>query len=171
MRKILPIIATFFAICLASSCSKTPDVRQRAQEVAAATVGFACPDNDNYHIVEVSNADTVMGARFVDDDEFNVLAVMMQDVSNKIIERTENLTKIDTTDLYLINIANLQMYARQNLQNINTRKSFTDGFSGWRVRVFYEVPLEQGDTIKVVRYCILTADGNAVMTIYDFPMI
>lgn len=156
---------------LASSCSQQRSLDERAREVAASTVNFALREPDRFTISQISSPDSVMGDRLIEDGELNVIFGMLHDVSKVIIGRTDNLARVDTTDTYLIALANLHLEANNFMRTLMCAPTHTETFSGWKVRVFCEKALDSGDTLRVMRYCYLTPDGNAVVKTYDFPLI
>lgn len=164
---------TILAGCAAaaSSCSQQRSLDVRAREVAASTINFALSEPDRFTVTQISAPDSVMGDRLIEDQELNVIFGMLHDVSEVIIRRTDNLARVDSADSYLIALANLHLEANNFMRTLMCAPTHTDSFSGWKVRVFCEKALESGDTLRVMRYCYLTPDGNAVVKTYDFPLI
>lgn len=165
-------LLTAVAVALAvTSCSESRQLKDRAREVASSTVNYAIQESERFTITGVSMPDSVMGDRLIEDEELNVIFGVLQDVSKVIIDRTDNLARVDSTDTYLIGLANLHLEANNAMRMLVCAPSHTDSFTGWKVRVYYERPLDSGDTLRAMRYCYLTPDGNAVVKTLDFPLL
>lgn len=172
MKKSYQIIlwVLFWGLILAGASCSVRSVKSRAMEVARSTVNYGIPQSEQFTVTGVAIPDSVMGDRFIDDDELQVIFGLLHDVSGRIIKRTNNLNRVDSTDTYLIGLANLQIEANNNMNTMMCQPTFTDTFTGWKVRVFYERAIGP-DTLRVMRYCFLTPDGNAVIRTLDFPML
>lgn len=145
--------------------------RQRAKEAAASTVNYALQEQNRFSITQITEPDSVMGDVLITEDEVGVIYGNLKDVSKVILTKSDNLTRVDNSDLYLIGLANLHLQADNNMRMLMCKPTFSDTFTGWKVRVFFERPLLTGDTLRVMRYCYITPDGNSVVKVFDSPVL
>lgn len=154
-----------------SACQSKSGTRQAAQEAAVATVNYALPDSAFFDIVAVSTPDSVMGDRLIDDGELDKIFALREAVSDRVFKRTDNLRSIDPADEYVMALAGMQYDADQAMHYLMCEPTFTDRFTGWKVRVRMERAFPSGDTLKVLRYCFTTPDGHNVIKTLDFPIL
>lgn len=166
----LSMLIIFGVLLFSMAGCQNRQLKDRAMSVARSTVNYGLPESEHFTITGVSMPDSIMGDRFIDDEEVNVLLGLLGDVSRKIVARTDYLSRMDSTDRYLVGLANLQVEANNNMRMLIAEPSFTNVFTGWKVRVFYERVIGP-DTLRVMRYCYLTPAGDAVIRTLDFPML
>ena len=121
-----------------SGCQNKSGTRHAAQEAAVATVNYALPDSAFFDVVAVSTPDSVMGDRLIDDGELEKIFALREAVSERVFQRTDNLRSIDPADEYVMALAGMQYDADQAMHYLMCEPSFTDRFTGWKVRVRME---------------------------------
>lgn len=164
-------VLLFFAAAGLASCDGLDNNAKRARMAASSTVNYALLEKDYFDITYVSEPDSVLGDILVDQDEVDIIMGNLKDVAGAIVRRTDNFSKVSDNDIYFVAMANLQIEANNNLRQLSCEPTHTDDFTGWKVRVFFEKPIEGGDTIRVMRICYLTPDGYSVVKSFDFPML
>jgi len=156
------------------ACS-TNDTRERARAVAEKSL-MACVDcPETVEIKAFSDADSVFGREYITIDERMAIASAMMKISSSVMERTDNMEKVDFGDVELAGLMERQMSAMSALRSLTglclDNPDKPKPFTGWKVKVEYEAKTADGKPYRSEYWFILDKDADCVIRSFEIPLL
>lgn len=152
--------------------------REKPQEKAvsmARTALYASVDNpESVKVVAVSEADSVFGRSYINDDEKMAIAVSMMKVNDKVMSQTGDFGSMDFGNPALRELMERQMSsmsAMRSLMSIDAPDAPRKPFSGWKVKIEYEAVSESGNPYRSEYWFILDKDAQCVVNSFEIPLL
>ena len=98
------------------------------------------------------------------------MLAVMQEVTNEIMERTDNMTSFNPEDRYVMDMAERQMKAMSEMRSMVRQASRKGEWSGWKVKVDYQCKNNNGIDYKAERWFFLDKDGKAIFSTFELPL-
>ena len=163
MKKLLIMMT---AITLLSSCDRKGQMASLAEENIRQTVD----DPRQLKIIAVSEPDSAFGIHYFTQKEVRGMMLMMQKVSESIMERTNNMTEFNPDDHYVIELAERQMRAMAEIRSMIHRSVGKGEWSGWKIKVDYEAGNKDGVPYRAERWLFLDKEGKNIYNTFEIPI-
>lgn len=121
-------------------------------------------------ILAVSEPDSAFGTHYFSREEMNGMMAVMREVLSDIMARTENMTKFDPNDRYVMDMAERQMQAMSEIRAM-VRQGGTKGeWSGWKIKVDFQARSKDGIDYQAERWFFLNKEGNTIFKSFELPL-
>ena len=94
----------------------------------------------------------------------------MKKVTDQIMSRTQNMTAFDPNDTYVIGLAERQMRANSDLRQMLFDCDKKGDWSGWKVKIDYEVHDGHEQNYRAERWFFLDKEGSVIFKTMEFPL-
>ena len=84
--------------------------------------------------------------------------------------RTQNMTAFDPNDTYVIGLAERQMKANSDLRQMLFDCDKKGEWSGWKVKIDYEVHNGHEQNYRAERWFFLDKEGSMIFKTMEFPL-
>lgn len=121
-------------------------------------------------ILSVSEPDSAFGINYFTPKEVRGIMKTMKVVTDSIMERTDNMSRFDPDDYYVISLADRQMKATSEIRDMLFRSARKEGFSGWKVKIDYESVDHNGIRYRSERWTFIDKGGHSVLRTFDIPL-
>ena len=163
MKKLLFFVTAM--LCLVS-CDKKGQMVSLAEENIRQTVDYP----KQLKIIAVSEPDSAFGIHYFTPKEVKGMMLMMQQVSESIMKRTNNMTEFNPDDHYVMELAERQMRAMTEIRTMIRQTGNKGEWSGWKIKVDYEARNKDGLPYKAERWLFLDKDGKNIFNTFEIPI-
>lgn len=160
------IVFFLMAAIMISAC----DRKEKMMELVETNLRQTLDNPDCMKILAMSEPDSAFGTHYFSQDEMKGMLVVMQEVTNEIMERTDNMTSFNPEDRYVMDMAERQMKAMSEMRSMVRQASRKGKWSGWKVKVDYQCKNNNGIDYKAERWFFLDKDGNAIFSSFELPL-
>lgn len=164
MKKLMIAVAVVIGM---TACT---DKKQQMVELAEESLSQSIGSGSEVKILGVSEADSAFGAGYLTPDEKKAMMQTMQKVTEQIMMRTDNMTAFDPNDSYVIGLAERQMRANADLRRILYDCDKKGEWSGWKVKIDYEVHDHHNLDFRAERWFFIDKDGKMIYKTIEFPL-
>ena len=91
-------------------------------------------------------------------------------ISNTIMQKTDNMTKMEPIDHYVMDLAQRQLQIGPVLAQLIQSQTPKGEFSGWRVKVDFSAKGEHDITYKGERWVYFSIDGKEILNSFELPI-
>lgn len=161
------------------SCSEKPN--KSAVKVAEKALMASVDHPESVKILGISKADSVFGKNYVTMEEKMVLSVMMMKINEQVMKATNNFEDFNPDNREMNELVERQMDAMTILRSlvayggiqpeVHGQKKPQAPFSGWKVKVEYEAPDEQGKICRSEYWFILDKEAQIVVKSFEIPLL
>ena len=166
MHKRIGFVVALVAGVFLASC----DQGQRLQELAESTLQQTVEDPGHLKVIGISEPDSAFGTAYFTMHEVNGMIVLMNQVSDTIMRRTNNMTEFHPDDLYVMGMAERQMKAVSEIRSLMHNSSKKGDWSGWKVKVDYQSRDRNGIDYRAERWFFIDKEGNHVIKTFEIPI-
>jgi hypothetical protein len=165
----MKIHCTFFLslLVLLISCS---DRRAAMLSLAEEQIRYSLEKPHSLSIVAVSKPDSAFGNGYLSPEEVRSVTALMQSVTAVIMERTNNMTAFNPDDHYVMSLAERQMKANADLRQMLFDCDKKGEWSGWKVKIDYEVHNGHEQNYRAERWFFLDKEGSVIFKTMEFPL-
>lgn len=166
MHKRIGFVVALVAGVFLASC----DQGQRLQELAESTLQQTVEDPGHLKVIGISEPDSAFGTAYFTMHEVNGMIVLMNQVSDTIMRRTNNMTEFHPDDLYVMGMAERQMKAVSEIRSLMHNSGKKGDWSGWKVNVDYQSRDRNGIDYRAERWFFIDKEGNHVIKTFEIPI-
>lgn len=148
--------------------------QKRAVRVAQTALYASVDNPESVKVAAVSEADSVFGRCYIDDEEKMAIAVSMMKVNEKVMSQTDDLGSMDFGNPALRELLERQMSsmsAMRSLMSLEGHDAPRKPFSGWKVKIEYEAVAESGNPYRSEYWFILDKDAQCVVNSFEIPLL
>lgn len=164
MRKILLLMLG--CVTLVSCGPSTGKMKSLAKENLELSVYYP----KQLKIFAVSEPDSAFGTGYFTEKETQGMLRTMQVVSDTIMKRTDNMSKFNPDDHYVMSLAERQMRGMAEISSMLMKSDKKGDFSGWKVKIDYSCVDENGIAYRAERWCFIDKDVKQVYKAFELPL-
>lgn len=165
-HKLSIIICSALVLALTACGNLNEEIKKNARQNVMDNV-----DNpETVSIMAVSEPDSVFGLEYISPKERMVIINVMNKVTEAIMKKTENMTKVESIDYYVMDLAQRQLAVGPQLAQIIESKTPKGEFSGWKVRIDFSAKGDHDLTYRGERWVYLSKDGKTVLNSFELPL-
>lgn len=154
-------------------CSGSP--QKRAVAVAEKALMVIADKPESVKILAVSRADSVFGREYATDKEKVSLSMAMMRINEKVMAETDGLENFDPEDKEMISLMERQMEAISALRSLMSYENPHGGtakvFTGWKVKIEYEVADMDGKPRRSEYWFIIDKEATCVVKSFEIPLV
>lgn len=161
------------------SCSEKPN--NLAVKVTEKALMATVDHPESVKILGISKADSVFGKNYVTMEEKMALSVMMMKINEQVMKATNDFEDFNPDNREMNELVERQMDAMTSLRSlvaygdiqaeVHGQKRPKAPFSGWKVKVEYEVPNAQGKLCRSECWFILDKEAQIVVKSFEIPLL
>ena len=140
------------------------------QELATESLTQSVYYPKQLRIIAISEPDSAFGINYFSKKEMQGMLRTMKVVTDSIMKRTDNMTKFNPDDYYVISLADRQMKATSDIRDMLFKAEKKGDFSGWKVKIDYEATDHDGVKYRSERWTFIDKDGKNVLRTFDIPL-
>ena len=122
------------------------------------------------HVLAVSEPDSAFGAGYFTTDEVKGMLKTMQVVTDTIMKRTDNMSRFNPADHYVVSLAERQMRSMAEIRSLIMKGDKKGEFSGWKVKIDYQCVDAAGLPYRSERWCFIDKEGKQVYKSIELPI-
>ena len=166
MFKRISFVLVLVVVVLLASC----DQKQQLQKLAESTLQQTIEDPGHLKVIGISEPDSAFGTAYFTQHEVNGMIILMNQVSDSIMRRTNNMTEFHPDDLYVIGMAERQMKATSEIRSLIYNAGKKGNWSGWKVKIDYQSRDRNGIDYRAERWFFIDKEGNHVIKTFEIPI-
>lgn len=151
------------------------DPKGRAKALATEALQHTVENPESLRIIAISKPDSVFGRQYITSDEQLNITMAMMKVGETLMDRTENLEKIDFTDSDMSELMERQMSCMSAIRGLvgsdNLSETKKQPFSGWKIKIEYEATSRKGSPYRSEYWFILDKEAKCVIKSFEIPLI
>lgn len=121
-------------------------------------------------IVAISQPDSAFGTGYFTENEVKGMLQTMKVVTDTIMKRTNNMSKVNFDDHYVISLAERQMRGMAEIHSMIMKSDKKGEFSGWKVKIDYSCVDRNGIPYRAERWCFIDKDAKQVYKTFELPL-
>ena len=164
MKRLLLI--SLSALFLLVSC----DIKKRMVDAAEDYLLRTVDHPDGMAITAVSEPDSAFGVNYRSQHEVNRMTMLMQQVTQVIMSRTNGMQEFNPEDRYVMDLAERQMRAMVDLRAMVYKVNEKGEWSGWKLCVDYETDDGNGIRRRAERWFFFDKDGKDILRSFELPL-
>ena len=164
MKKQILAVAVLLAM---TACT---DKSQQMVKLSELSLRQSLGENSDVKILGYSEPDSTFGTNYLTPDEKKAVMGTMKKVTDQIMSRTQNMTAFDPNDTYVIGLAERQMRASSDLRQMLFDCDKKGDWSGWKVKIDYEVHDGHEQNYCAERWFFLDKEGSVIFKTMEFPL-
>jgi len=164
MKKLIIAVAVLLGM---TACT---DKSQQMVKLAEMSLRQSVGEGSEVKILGVSEPDSTFGTGYLAPDEKKAVMGTMKKVTDQIMSRTQNMTAFDPNDTYVIGLAERQMRANSDLRQMLFDCDKKGDWSGWKVKIDYEVHDAHEQNYRAERWFFLDKEGSVIFKTVEFPL-
>ena len=127
-----------------------------------------CPKQ--LHVIAVSEPDSAFGTGYFTQEEVKGMLQTMKVVTDTIMKRTDNMSRFNPADHYVVSLAERQMRSMAEIRSLIAHGDKKGEFSGWKVKIDYQCVDAAGLSYRSERWCFIDKDGKQVFKSFELPI-
>lgn len=163
-------ISTVFCGVLALALMACGNLNDEIKNNAMKNVMDNVDNPETISIIAISEPDSVFGLEYISPKERKLIINVMNKVTEAIMKKTDNMTKVETIDYYVMDLAQRQLQVGPQLTQIIESKVPKGDFSGWKVRIDFSAKGDHDITYRGERWVYLSKDGKTVLNSFELPL-
>lgn len=160
----------FLAVMTALLLTACTDKKEKMIEMAKENVRQNVKDPASVQFTATAQPDSVFGMNYLPESERRNLLKLMDLISNTIMQKTDNMTKMEPIDHYVMDLAQRQLQIGPVLAQLIQSQTPKGEFSGWRVKVDFSAKGEHDITYKGERWVYFSIDGKEILNSFELPI-
>ena len=164
MKKLILAVAVLLGL---TACT---DKSQQMAKLAEMSLHQSIGEGNDVKITGISEPDSAFGSNYLTPEEKKAVIGTMKKVTDQIMSRTQNRTAFDPNDTYVIGLAERQMKANADLRQMLFDCDKKGEWSGWKVKIDYEVHNGHEQNYRAERWFFLDKDGCVIFKTMEFPL-
>ena len=152
---------------LLMSCGNSSEKMKRlAKENLELSVDYP----KQLRVLTVSEPDSAFGAGYFTKDEGKGMLKTMQVVTDTIMKRTDNMSRFNPADHYVVSLAERQMRSMAEIRSLIMKGDKKGEFCGWKVKIDYQCVDAAGLPYRSERWCFIDKEGRQVYKSFELPI-
>lgn len=164
MKKLILAVAVLLGL---TACT---DKSQQMAKLAEMSLRQSIGEGNDVKITGISELDSAFGSNYLTPEEKKAVIGTMKKVTDQIMSRTQNMTAFDPNDTYVIDLAERQMKANADLRQMLFDCDKKGEWSGWKVKIDYEVHNGHEQNYRAERWFFLDKEGSVIFKTMEFPL-
>ena len=164
MKKLILAVAVLLAM---TACT---DKSQQMVKLSEMSLRQSLSESSDVKILGYSEPDSTFGTNYLTPEEKKAVMGTMKKVTDQIMSRTQNMTAFDPNDTYVIGLAERQMRANSDLRQMLFDCDKKGDWSGWKVKIDYEVYDGHEQNYRAERWFFLDKEGSVIFKTMEFPL-
>lgn len=164
MKKLILAVAVLLAM---TACT---DKSQQMVKLSELSLRQSLGESSDVKILGYSEPDSTFGTNYLTPEEKKAVMGTMKKVTDQIMSRTQNMTAFDPNDTYVIGLAERQMRANSDLRQMLFDCDKKGDWSGWKVKIDYEVHDGHEQNCRAERWFFLDKEGSVIFKTMEFPL-
>ena len=164
MKKLILAVAVLLGL---TACT---DKNQQMTKLAEMSLRQSIGEGNDVKITGISEPDSAFGSNYLTPEEKKAVIGTMKKVTDQIMSRTQNMTAFDPNDTYVIGLAERQMRANSDLRQMLFDCDKKGDWSGWKVKIDYEVHDGHEQNYRAERWFFLDKEGSVIFKTMEFPL-
>ena len=164
MKKLILAVAVLLG--LTACTDKSQQMTKQAEMSLRQSIG----EGNDVKITGISKPDSAFGSNYLTPEEKKAVIGTMKKVTDQIMSRTQNMTAFDPNDTYVIGLAERQMKANADLRQMLFDCDKKGEWSGWKVKIDYEVHNGHEQNYRAERWFFLDKEGSVIFKTMEFPL-
>jgi hypothetical protein len=153
-------------VTLMTSCTSKGSLHNLAMESLRESLYYP----DQMKVIAISDPDSAFGINYFTRQEILGMLRTMKVVTDSIMVRTDNMTKFNPDDYYVINLGDRQMKATSDIRDMLFKSERKGKWSGWKVKIDYQSIDHNGLKYRSERWTFIDKKGNNVLRTFDLPL-
>lgn len=153
-------------VTLMTSCTSKGSLHNLAMESLRESLYYP----DQMKVIAISDPDSAFGINYFTMQEIQGMLRTMKVVTDSIMVRTDNMTKFNPDDYYVISLADRQMKATSDIRDMLFKSERKGKWSGWKVKIDYQSIDHNGLKYRSERWTFIDKKGNNVLRTFDLPL-
>ena len=154
------------AALLVSCGNSSEKMKKLAKENLELSVDYP----KQLRVLAVSEPDSAFRAGYFTKDEVKGMLKTMQVVTDTIMKRTDNMSRFNPADHYVVNLAERQMRSMAEIRSLIMKGDKKGEFSGWKVKIDYQCVDAAGLPYRSERWCFIDKEGKQVYKSFELPI-
>lgn len=121
-------------------------------------------------IIAVSEPDSAFGTGYFTEKEVQGMLQTMKTVTDTIMKRTNNMSKFDPNDYYVVSLAERQMRGMSEIHSMIMKSDKKGAFSGWKVKIDYSCVDANAIPYRAERWFFIDKDCKQVYKTFELPL-
>ena len=121
-------------------------------------------------VLAVSEPDSAFGVGYFTKDEVKGMLKTMQVVTDTIMKRTDNMSRFNPADHYVVSLAERQMRSMAEIRSLIMKGDKKGEFSGWKVKIDYQCVDAAGLPYRSECLCFIDKEGRQVYKSFELPI-
>lgn len=142
----------------------------RMQSLAKEDLELSVDNPEQLNIVAVSEPDSAFGTGYFSEIEVKEMLQTMKVVTDTIMKRTDNMSRFNPEDYYVVSLAERQMRGMSEIHSLIMKSDKKGAFSGWKVRIDYSCVDKNGIPYRAERWCFIDKDCKQVYKSFELPL-
>lgn len=164
MKKLILAVAVLLG---STACTNK---NQQMAKLAEMSLRQSIGEGNDVKITGISKPDSAFGSNYLTPEEKKAVIGTMKKVTDQIMSRTQNMTAFDPNDTYVIGLAERQMKANADLRQMLFDCDKKGEWSGWKVKIDYEVHNGHEQNYRAERWFFLDKEGSVIFKTMEFPL-
>lgn len=157
----------FVAAWVATSCTNRKEsLLQLAEENLRQSVDYP----QQLQILGISEPDSAFGVNYFSQKEKEGILRIMRSVTDSIMRRTNNMESFNINDFYVMDLAERQMRANAEIQEMVRQSKGKGEWSGWKVKIDYAAKSHHGLDYHAERWFFINKEGNSIVKTMELPL-
>lgn len=157
----------FVAVWVATSCTNRKEsLLQLAEENLRQSVDYP----QQLQILGISEPDSAFDVNYFSQKEKEGILRIMRSVTDSIMRRTNNMESFDINDFYVMDLAERQMRANAEIQEMVRQSKGKGEWSGWKVKIDYAAKSHHGLDYYAERWFFINKEGNSIVRTIELPL-
>lgn len=145
------------------------DSKEEIVERAKSHLEKSLSPSGELQILATSQPDSAFGSYYPQKDIQGITKIMAQ-VTNVIMKRTDNMTKFNPDDSYVLSLAGRQMEAGTAMMSKDIQCDKKEPWSGWRVKIDYKFKEKGGAEYKAEKWYTFDKEGKNITDSLELPL-
>jgi hypothetical protein len=167
MKKYIDFIMGTILLLSVSSCTNS---QHRAAELAKSHLEQSVDNPKQLKIISISDPDSVFGTIYFTEQEQKNIMIIMAQVTQSIMKRTNNFESFNANDAYVMDLAGRQMRANSEIREMLMKQTNSQEWTGWKVKVDFQAVNHTGLEYKAERWYFINQDASQVIKTLELPL-
>ena len=143
---------------------------EKMKQLAKENLELSLEYQKQLKIIAVSEPDSAFGPGYFTQDEVKGMLRTMQVVTDTIMKRTNNMSRFNPADHYVVSLAERQMRSMADIHSLIAKGDKKREFSGWKVKIDYQCVDAAGLPYRSERWCFIDKEGKQVYKSFEVPI-
>lgn len=144
--------------------------KSKMKNLAKENLGMSVDYPQQLNIIAVSEPDSAFGTGYFTKSEVKAMLQTMKVVTDTIMKRTNNMSKFNPEDYYVMNLAERQMRGMSEIHSMIMKSDRKGTFSGWKVKIDYSCVNEHGVPYRAERWFFIDKEVRQVYKTFELPL-